>query len=154
MLEAIPTNWFSNNIRIQQKNELVGEVEVSPWREKARLELQEGTYDLRREGFCTGDFLLEQEGKVLARATKTSVFQCNFEVDLPTRHVTLRKLSMWNRRFGLFDGDKQIGSVYPQGVFTKRSSIDLPADWSLANRVFVFWLALLIWKRQNAAAAS
>lgn len=154
MLEAIPTNWFSSNIRIQQKNELVGEVDVSPWREKARLELQEGTYDLRREGFCSGDFLLEQEGKVLARATKSGVFQCNFEVDLPTRHVTLRKLSMWNRRFGLFDGDRQIGSVYPQGVFTKRSSIDLPGDWPLANRVFVFWLAFLIWKRQNAAAAS
>ena len=154
MLEAIPTNWFSSSIRIQQQNELVGEVQVSPWREKARLELQEGTYDLHREGFWSGDFLLEQDGKVLARATKSGVFQCNFEVDLPTRHVTLRKLSMWNRRFGLFDGEKQIGSVYPQGVFTKRSSIDLPADWPLSNRVFVFWLAFVIWKRESAAAAS
>ena len=72
MLEAIPTSLFSKNIRLQQQNELVGEVDVSVWREKARLELQEGTYELRREGFCSGDFLLEQDGKVIARATKTS----------------------------------------------------------------------------------
>jgi len=154
VLEAIPTSLFSKNIRLQQKNELVGEVDVSVWREEARLELQEGTYELRREGFGSGDFLLEQDGKIVARATKPSIFQCSFEVDLPTRHVTLRKLSVWNRRFGLFEGERQIGSVYPQGIFTKRSSIDLPADWPLANRAFVFWLAFLVWKRQNAAAAS
>lgn len=154
MLEAIPTSLFAKNIRLQQKNELVGEVDVSVWREKARLELQEGSYDLRREGFCTGDFLLERDGNVIARATRPSIFQCSFEVDLPNRHLTFRKLSMWKRSFGLFDGDKQIGGVYPQGIFSKRSSIDLPSDWPLANRAFIFWLAFLVWKRQNAAAAS
>ena len=153
MLEAIPTNIFSNNIRLEQQNELIGEVDLSPWREKARLELPEGTYTLRREGFCSGDYLLERDGNVVARATKTSIFQCNFEVMLPNREVTLRKLSIWNQRFGLFDGEKQIGSVYRTGIFTRRSNIDLPADWSLASRIFVFWLALLTWKRQSAAAA-
>ena len=153
MLEAVPTNLFAKTIRLQQKNELVGEVDVSMWREKARLELQEGTYTLRREGFCTGDYLLERDGNVIARAIKPSFFQCSFEVDLPTRHLTVRKLSMWNRRFGVFDGEKQVGSVYPQGIFTKRSSIDLPADLPLAERIFVFWLAFLVWKRQESAAA-
>ena len=154
MLEAVPTNIFSNNIRLEQQNELIGEVDLSPWREKARLELPEGTYTLRREGLWSGDYLLERDGNVLARAMRTSFFQCNFAVVLPNREVTLRKLSIWNRRFGLFDGDQQIGSVYPTGVFTRRSNIDLPADWPLASRIFVFWLAVLAWKRQNSAAAT
>ena len=153
MLEAIPTDWFSSNLRLQQQNELVGEVDVSVFRDKARVELQEGSYTLRREGFCRGDFLLEKDDRVIARATKTGVFQCRFEVELPNRVVTLRKLSVWNRRFGLFEGDKQIGSVYPAGKFRRRSQIDLPADWPLVNRIFVFWLAFLMWKRQNSAAA-
>ena len=33
-------------------------------------------------------------------------------------------------------------------------AVDLPGDWPLPLRVFVFWLAFIIWKRQNAAAAS
>ena len=153
LLEAIPTDLFSSKFRLQQKNELVGEVDVSMFREKARVELQEGTYTLRREGFCRGDFLLEKDDRVIARAAKTGFFQCSFDVELPNRVLTLRKLSIWNRRFGLFDGDRQIGSVYPAGMFTRRSHIDLPADWPLVNRIFVFWLAFIMWKRQNAAAS-
>ena len=154
MLEAVPTNFFANCIRLQQQNEVVGEIDQSIWRERALLELQEATYTLRREGFCTGDYLLERDGTVVARATKPSFFQCSFEVDFATRHLTMRKPSIWSRRFGVFEGEKELGSVYPLGMFTRRSSIDLPADLPLANRIFVFWLAYLVWKRQSGAAAS
>ena len=154
MLEAIPTNLFSKSVRLQQNDELVGEVDLSHWREKARLELPDGTYTLRREGFCSGDYLLERDGSVIARAAKPSVFKCTFEVELPNRQFTFRKPSIWNRRFTLFDGDRQIGSVYPTGMFRRRSNIDLPSDLPLATRIFVYWLALISWKRQNAAAAS
>ncbi|MDP9201581.1 MAG: hypothetical protein M3P26_06570 [Gemmatimonadota bacterium] len=154
MLEAIPTNIFSTTFRLQQQNQLLGEVATSIWREKGRLELEDGTYKTYREGLFSGDFLLEHNGKVVARASKPSALQNRFEVELPNRRLVLRKLSVWNRRFGLFDGEQQIGSIYPLGVFTRRSNIDLPADWPLAIRVFLFWLAFVIWKRQNQAAAS
>ncbi len=154
MLEAIPTNIFSSNFRIQQNNKLLGEVAASIWRDRARLELEDGTYELYREGQFSGDFVLEHNGKMVACATKPSVFQNRFEVELPNRVVVLRKLSPLNRRFGLFDGEKQLGSIYPLGIFTRRSNIDLPGEWPLATRVFLFWLAFVIWKRQNAAAAS
>src|SRR5438093_1506552 len=42
MLEAIPTDIFATNFRLQQQNNLVGEVDTSVFREKARLELEEG----------------------------------------------------------------------------------------------------------------
>jgi hypothetical protein len=75
-------------------------------------------------------------------------------VELPNQLLLLRKLAPLSRRFGLFDGERQLGSVYPLGIFTRRSNIDLPSDWPLPIRAFVFWLAFIIWKRQNAAAAS
>lgn len=154
MLEAIPKNIFSTNFRLQQQNKLLGEVDTSIWREKARIELEDGTYELYREGAFSGDFILEHDGKVVARASKPSAFQNNFEVELPNRRLVLRKLSAFNRRFGLFDGEKQIGSIYPLGVFTRRTNIDLPGDWPLPIRIFLFWLAFVIWKRQSQAAAS
>jgi hypothetical protein len=154
MLEAVPTNIFCRTFRVQQDDRLVGEVSTSIWRDKAQLELEDGTYDLFRERKFSGDFLLEHNGDLIASATKPSVFHNRFEVELPNRNLVLRKLSPLNRRFGLFDGEKQVGSIYPVGLFTRRSKIDLPAEWPLPVRVFLFWLVFLIWKRQNAAAAS
>lgn len=46
MLEAIPTNIFSSNFRLQQNDNLLGEVEASIWRDRAVLEIGEGTYQL------------------------------------------------------------------------------------------------------------
>ena len=104
------------------------------WRNEARLELEEGTYELYREGTFSGDFLLERDGNVVARATKPSALQSRFEVELPNRKLVLRKLSVFSRRFGLFEGEKQIGSIYPLGILTRRTNIDLPADWPVANQ--------------------
>jgi len=153
MLEAIPKSIFSYNFDLQQQNQLLGEVDTSLWREKGRLELEDGTYHLYREGHFSGDFVLEHNGSVIARAAKPSALYNTFKVDLPDRQVVLRKLSAWNRRFGVFDGEKQVGSIYPLGLFTRRTNIDLPSDLPLPIRGFLFWLALIIWKRQNQAAA-
>jgi hypothetical protein len=153
MLEAIPTNIFASNFRLQQNDNLLGEVEASIWRDRAVLEIGEGTYRLYREGQFSGDFVLEHNGNVVARARKPSLFRNRFEVELPNQLLELRKLGPLSRRFGLFDGERQLGSVYPLGIFTRRSNIDLPSDWPLPIRVFVFWLAFIIWKRQNAAAS-
>ena len=153
MLEAIPTNIFSTTFRLQQQNQLVGEVATSVWGEKGRLELEDGTYEAYRERLFGGDFLLEHDGKLVARASKPSALRNTFEVELPGRRLTLRKVSMLNRRFGLFDGEKQVGSIYPLGVFTRRSNIDLPGDWPLPIRAFLFWLVFLLWKRQTHAAS-
>jgi hypothetical protein len=153
MLEAVPTNVFSTNFRLQQQNQLLGEVDTSIWREKGQLELEDGTYQLYREGPFSGDFILEHNGKLVARASKPSALRNRFEVELPNQRLVMRKLSVWNRSFGLFDGEKQVGSIYPIGIFTRRSNIDLPADWPLPFRIFLFWLAFLMWKRQNQAAS-
>jgi len=69
MLEAVPKNIFANNFYLQQQNVLLGEVDSSLWREKAQLELEEGTYLLYREGHFSGDFVLEHDGTVVARAS-------------------------------------------------------------------------------------
>src|SRR5690349_9209738 len=128
MLEAIPTGVLSSSFRLQQENELVGELDSSVWRCKATLELEEGTYNLYREKPIGGDYLLEHDGTIIARASKLSVFRDKFAVQLGNRLIELRKLSWKTRKFGLFDGDNQLGGIYPKGMFTKRADIDLPQE--------------------------
>jgi hypothetical protein len=37
-------------------------------------------------------------------------------------------------------------------VFSRRTIIDLPPDWSIPIQVFAFWLVLVIWNRDDSAA--
>jgi hypothetical protein len=154
MLQAISNGIFFRSFQLEQENELMGEFDPSLWREKARLELEDGTYELYREGTYRGDILLEKNGKIVARAAKPSAFRGRFDVEVSNRQLVLRKPSIWRRRFGLFDGEEEIGAIQPLGLLRRRTNIDLPSDWPLAIRVFVFWLAFLTWKREDAAAAS
>jgi hypothetical protein len=126
----------------------------SLWRESADLELEAGTYELYREGAMSGDFLLVSNGKIVSRGTKPSMWQYNFEVKLGNRAVELRRLSVWRRRFGVFDAGKKVGDIYPVGIFTRRANIELPGDWPLVDRAFLVWLSFLMWKRQSQTAAS
>ena len=152
MLEATPTNFFSTTFFLQDAGRIVGEIEASLWTHKGHLELVDGGYDLYREGLI-GDFVLSLNGKVSARASKASIFENRFEVALPGHSLELRKLSLLSPRFGVFENGKQIGGIYPFGLFTRRSNIELPSGWPLSVRVFLFWLAFLIWKKQSAAAS-
>ena len=154
MLEAIATGIFPLTFQLRRQNQLLGEFATSLWRGKGQLELEEGTYELYREGWFSGDFLLEHDGKVVARASKPSAFQNRFEIELPNRRVVLRKPSSYNRRVIVLDGEREIGSIYPLGVVTRRTGIDLPDDWPLPIRVFLFWIVFTIWKRPNQLEVS
>jgi hypothetical protein len=153
MLEAVPANFFSSTFALVGEKGLLGELDNSIWRDAAQLELLEGTYALYRQALFSGDFVLERDGKVVARATKPSVLKNMFEVELPSGKVVLRKLGVLSRQFGVFEGGKQIGTIAPLGIFARRAQIDLPAAWPAAAQGFLFWLTFLLWRRQRQAAS-
>jgi hypothetical protein len=68
------------------------------------------------------------------------------------RTFTLRRVSAFGREFGLYAQNQRIGGVTPVSWFTRRSVIRVPDGWPAAVQAFVFWLVLIIWKRDQAAA--
>ena len=53
----------------------------------------------------------------------------------------------------LLDG-RAAGVIAPRGAWTRRSTADLSDDIPLPVQVFVLWLAVLLWKREQDAAAA
>ena len=154
-MEAIATGIFNLKFRLLGQNQrLLGELETSFLTSNGQLELEEGTYQLYREHWLTGDFFLELNGKAVARAVKPSAFQNRFEIETPDRHLVMRKPSSINRRLVVLDREKEIGSIYPLGVFTRSTHVDLPDDWPVPIRAFLFWIVFNVWKRANAAEVS
>lgn len=153
IIEARPKGLFSNDFVFLSQDGILAEIDVSWWRERADFRLKDVDFQLRRQGLRTGAFIVEVEDKVLATAVKPSMLRSLFEIEIGGRLFTFRKLSPWRSAFGLFEDEKQIGRISRVGVFTRRASIELPEEWPAAAQIFTFWLALLIWNREAAAAS-
>ena len=53
----------------------------------------------------------------------------------------------------LVDG-RAVGAITPASAWSRRASAELPAALPLPVQVFVVWLAMLLWKREQDAAAA
>jgi hypothetical protein len=70
------------------------------------------------------------------------------------REYTLRKPSVWRRTFVLMDGERQIGSIAPESMWSRRATAELPHDWPTPIKLFVIWLVIVLWKRDAESAAA
>lgn len=154
MLQMIPKR-FSWTFSLMDGSQPVAHSEDrSWWSDKGELTVQGVTYTARREGVMSGAFVLESPAGVLARATKPSAFRRLLIVEHSGRQYTLRAASALRREFVLLDGSTRIGSLSPEGFFTRRAAVDLPPSLPLPVRVFIVWLTVMLWKHEQAAAAS
>jgi hypothetical protein len=149
MLHVVPTHWYSWDVTVTDESRPVADIATSWWREKGALTIDGAIYRLYREAPMSGDFVLEHAGSVLARAEKPSIFRREFVLRHAGREYTLRPRSMFRRAFVLLDGLRQVGSIAPKSAFTRRAAADLPHDLPLPVRMFIVWLTVISWRREQ-----
>jgi hypothetical protein len=152
MMQIVPMNWFSWDFKVSDESRPMADIALSSWRDKGELVIGGATHWVYREVPLFGDFILESLGGVLARAEETSVFRRAFVIRHAGREYTLRPGSMFRSGFVLLDGSREVGSIVPKGIFTRKAAVDLPPDLALPLRLFIVWLTVMSW-RQDAAAA-
>jgi hypothetical protein len=149
MLTAIPKGWFSKNYRVMDGALQVADLNVSRWREQGELTVEGFSYQVYREKLMSGAFVLEAAGTALARAEKPSAFHRRFLIEYGDRKYVFQAKSVWGRKFTLFDGQNEIGSVAPEGLLTRRAAVTLPDELALPVQVFILWLAIILWERES-----
>ena len=154
MWSAVPRHWFSWDFVVHDATpKPVAEVRLSSWRERGAIVADGVEHKVSRQGFL-GAFVLVKGDSVVASAEKPSAFRESFQIDQEGRRYTLKRRSLWQRALVLYEGEKEIGSLVPIGLFTRRAQIALPDELPLLLRLFVIWLAMLLWKRDSDVAAS
>jgi hypothetical protein len=147
MLTAVPKSWFSWDFRILDGEQTVAEIDLSIWGEKGSLTVERTSYQVHREAWMRGAFVLQANGAVLARAEKPSAFQRSFDIQHAGKRYRLRAGSVFGRSFVLLDGTRELGSVFLEQLFSRRACVELPAELPLPLRIFILWLVLLLWRR-------
>ena len=153
MLEAVPRSLFSNDYIIRSNNgaSLI-ELRRNWFREKGQVTIEGVVYKVYREGIA-GAFILEANGEVLARASKSSVWTRSFDIDYQGIRYILKSKSVSWREFVLRIGLEVVGSIRPKSAWSRKAVVDLP-NLPLPIAMFMTWLVLILWQRDEAAASA
>jgi hypothetical protein len=150
VLTLIPQGWISGDFVVSNGSSTVARVNVSGWqgwREKGLLTVEGVEHRVYREvygdGAMSGDFVIERDGALLARATKPSAFRNVFVLEYQRTRYTLKR-SVWTRKVLLLDGGRVLGALSPESPWTRRTTVALPDDWPMPVKVFVAWLAIVL----------
>ena len=151
MLQIAPVHWYSWDLKVTDELRPVADIAMNWWREQGVLAIDGATYRAYREGLVSGAFVLKGPGGVLVRAEKPSAFRREFVIRHEGREYTLQARSTFRREFVLLEGSREVGSLAPQSVFTRKAAADLPSDLPVPVRMFIVWLAMISWRRaQNS----
>ena len=153
MLEATPKNWFSWNYTISDDSKKIADLDMSSWREKGELRIDGVSYVVRRKGFLSSTILLELNNTELAKASRSSVFRRSFSLEIEGKRYEIKRKSLLRRTIVLTNDLGAIGSVSPRSFLSRRTNVDLPENIDLPIRMFILWLALLLWKRESETSS-
>jgi hypothetical protein len=153
-LTMAPRRWYSWDYTVSSGDRTVASLDLASWRERATIMIGDVSHRVFRERAMSGDFIIEGSGRELARATKPSCFRDTMIVHYGGKDYTLRKPSIWRRTFVLMDSDRQIGSIAPESMWSRRATADLPADWPAPIKAFVIWLVIILWKRDAESTSA
>lgn len=151
MIDAIPFGPLDLDFHFREGERVLAELKSSRWRARAEVVIGAERYQLYHEGFFRGDLVVAQDRRVLARASKVSAKQDDFSLEVGAGRLTLQRATGAERRFCVFDGAREVGCIVRDEPDTRRTRIDLPERWPLPEQVFVFWLTLLVWTRDEVA---
>lgn len=150
MLEAVPRSLFSNDYIIRSTDgALLIELHSNWLREKGQVMMEGVVYRVRREGIV-GAFVLEANGEILARASKSSVWIRSFDIDYQGVRYILKSKSVAPREFVLRVGLEIVGSIRPKRAWSRKAIVDLP-ELPLTIVLFITGLVILLWQRDEAA---
>jgi hypothetical protein len=151
MLRVVPKGW-SNTFSVMDGTKSVAQAaDLSWWCDKAELRVQGATYTARRQ---KSSYILESPAGELARAERPRRWSRELFIDHSGHRYTLRAKSAFRREFLLLEGSRQVGSVAPEGIFTRRATVDLPKAFPLILQVFVIWLAMTLWKDDDSSGGT
>ena len=157
MLRVMPEGWFSYNFTVFDRGGTpVARVDLSNWREAAKLEVGGERYEAHRKGWRSKEFVLEKEdGQVVAMAEQPSAWKGQFVFEHGGNRYELEKETVWKGTFVIRrEGVGHVGSVRSEGVFKREWIAELPEELPLEAKVFIVWLVVLLWKRAASAAAA
>ncbi|MCP3917079.1 MAG: hypothetical protein GY711_16145 [bacterium] len=148
-----PTSIFATGYRIEDETSgaELGILKFDWVGEKARYLAAGENLRLTREPWW-GAFCMQRGRRTIARAVKPSAWFRKFEVRIGSERYELRARGL-GRKFEIFRHGRRVGRVEPKSFLTRGARLSAPSGLEQHQAVFLIWLTLILWKREQAAAS-
>lgn len=123
--------------------------------EQGSFLIDDESFEVQKRGPGSGTWFLVQGEETRCTARKTSAFRRRFILTSPMGGLQLEPVRAIGRTFylGTRDGDL-VAMISPKNVFSRKAEIDVKtAEADFPTIVFAFWLTIIMWRREAAAAA-
>jgi len=148
-LKARPKTWLSRDYLVHEGTQQVALLSASVFRRNAKALIGETEYELDREAAFSGKFFIKLDDSLFATADPKSLFRHSYIVTCGDTQYTFRLTSFLRGSFGLFEKDKEIGSIARESFFSKTTILKFPTNFALPSAVFLYWLVLLSRRRRS-----
>src|SRR5216683_3223613 len=146
MLKAVPNSWLRWDFTIFDAETVIATIDLHGPGGVGQVSIGPKRYQVAREATFDGDFLLQCDHVIVARAEQPETFVRSLTIQDQNKHYIFEASSVFQRKFVLREGTHILGSVYPERGFTRKIIIDLPPQMALPVRVFLVSLVLLLGK--------
>ncbi|GJM22756.1 MAG: hypothetical protein DHS20C15_26710 [Planctomycetota bacterium] len=156
MLIATPKSVWSQHYQVTSATgEPIAELDLSMLKEGARLHYQGKVYRIERESLMRGPWLLLDGDTPVFEANKPSLMRNRFLVMVKGASLELAPKTWMMRRFGVVGPDwVDLGEIRRPSWFRRKVEIDLSDLVPEQAQLFLLFLAVVIWRRADVAAAS
>jgi hypothetical protein len=111
----------------------------------------EKTFKITRKGFFGPTYQLWLGEDLVVSLAQTPCFN-RYSLAYSEQVWTLKAIGIMARKFGLYEGDKQVGSILPTHLNPYREIlIDLPVELPLEVQAFLLWVVLWNWSANNSS---
>ena len=146
-LSAKPKGVFSWDFEVFAAGRKLVTIDMAWFRQRGRFVLNLKDFEVYRESWCGGDFVLHSDDRIIARASMG--LSRRFTVNIDGRQFVLQAAGLFTRQFRLHENGRPLGHVTPMHPLTRACKISMPNDLTPPVQIFLTWLVLLMWKRQQ-----
>lgn len=139
---------FSWEFEVLQNGAPAGRIEGLGWPERSVVTLGAAKYEVSADRSGIDAFNLDSNGLRLAHIEKPGVFTRVFNVHHADKIYTFNRPSLFSSKYVLMDNEQTVGSVSAKGAFKKGAIVELPDQLQTPFKLFLGWVALVLWKRQ------
>ncbi len=151
MLRLHKTRMSSKEYAVEQNGVQVASLRRSRWRDSGEIAVQETHLSVHRRGMMKDVFKLKSGGSVLAEVRQDKPLRHDLSFDYGEQSYKIRRTG-WLRKVLMVESNGQvIGNVTPRGHLVSTAIEELPSEWPVPIKVFLMWIALVLWDREDAA---
>ncbi len=154
MLTCVPQSIFSWNFAVMGTAGRPAAVALEVFGEQGTIFCGGIQYRIRKHGWLSGHWTMEQADSVYAEAMKESALFRFFEVQDSTALFELSAKNPLLRKYEIAIAGNKVGSIAPGGPFTRQTIIDCDPQIPEPTQLFCFWLAALTWRRAARSDAA